>query len=756
MMNHLKARLVLSALAALAILACGVLAQTSITINGTQAGKVFDGIGACSGGGGNSRFLIDYPPQQQSEILDYLFKPGYGASVQMVKIEIGGGANSTSGAEPTIEPTRGNINCNCGYEFWLMKQAKARNPNIKLIGLCWTLPGWISWFSTDQINYIIAWLNCCKADSITIDFLGGCNEQGLGNRTWFQQFRTALNTAGYSSIKLIAGDNDESICSDLVNDPTWASVIDVVSLHYPCAGGDGGNANTCPTFSPCPQLPRVWDGEGGSQDYNNGAPALIRSITRGYIDGQMTAFMNWPLMGVMDQSIQLSSTGLLVGYKPWSGNYSVGLNTWATAQVTQFTQVGWTFITSACGYLGGNEQNGTYISLKSTNGTDYSLILETSTASSAQTVNVTVSGGLSTGALHVWSTNLGSASSANWFVHQADITPSNGSFSLTLQPNNIYSLSTISGQGKGTATPPAATIMSIPYLDNFNNYAIGSEAKYLSSLQGDFQSQPKATGTGNCIMQMLNQTPNFFFNPGAGMPWAVLGDPAWTNYTVNIDVLMEQAGSVFLAGRVTYPSAGCCSNSRDSYYGYGLQISNTGAWNVYNYTGTSQTSLANGTVTAPGLNTWVTLSMTFNGSAISAKINGTQVASLTNTAHPNGEVGIGILADQTDQFANLGVTAPGVSVAGSMASRTMSSPDLEVLRTPNGFEISIHPLPGNTAPYSIDIYDISGRSVKQFAGVTGNRVLWDVSRRNFADGLYIVKAEFPGRSSVDQALMFSR
>jgi hypothetical protein len=32
------------------------------------------------------------------QILDYLFKPDYGASAQMLKIEVGGDTNSTSGA----------------------------------------------------------------------------------------------------------------------------------------------------------------------------------------------------------------------------------------------------------------------------------------------------------------------------------------------------------------------------------------------------------------------------------------------------------------------------------------------------------------------------------------------------------------------------------------------------------------------------------------------------------------------------------
>ena len=61
-------------------------ATTTITVNGTQGGRTFDGIGAISGGGGNTRLLTDYPAAQQQQILDYLFKPGYGADLQILKV----------------------------------------------------------------------------------------------------------------------------------------------------------------------------------------------------------------------------------------------------------------------------------------------------------------------------------------------------------------------------------------------------------------------------------------------------------------------------------------------------------------------------------------------------------------------------------------------------------------------------------------------------------------------------------------------
>ena len=49
----------------------------------------FMGIGGLSGGGATSRLLVDYKEPQRSEVLDYLFKPNFGANLQILKVEIG-------------------------------------------------------------------------------------------------------------------------------------------------------------------------------------------------------------------------------------------------------------------------------------------------------------------------------------------------------------------------------------------------------------------------------------------------------------------------------------------------------------------------------------------------------------------------------------------------------------------------------------------------------------------------------------------
>jgi hypothetical protein len=101
----------------------------TVCIDEKGTGRVFDGLGAVSAGA-SSRLLIDYPEPYRSQILDYLFKPNYGAALQHLKVENGEDTNSTDGSEPSHMHTRTGVNFERGYEWWLMKEAKRRNPNM--------------------------------------------------------------------------------------------------------------------------------------------------------------------------------------------------------------------------------------------------------------------------------------------------------------------------------------------------------------------------------------------------------------------------------------------------------------------------------------------------------------------------------------------------------------------------------------------------------------------------------------------------
>ncbi|MBV9384744.1 MAG: ricin-type beta-trefoil lectin domain protein, partial [Streptosporangiaceae bacterium] len=442
----------------------------------------------------------------------------------------------------------------------------------------------------------------------------------------------------------------------IASTPAFASAVSVIGVHYPCAGGDGGSADNCPANSAAIGTGKpLWASENGSQDLNSGAPALIRSITRGYIDADLTAYINWPLVAAVYPNLPYDTDGLVQASQPWSGFYTTGESLWATAQVTQFTAPGWQFLNSGSGYLGGSESNGSYVSLRSASGPDYSTIIETTTASAAQTVTVNVSGGLSAGTVHVWATNLNSANPADYFVQQSPITPSGGSYSLTVQPGYVYTLTTTTGQGKGTAVSPGQGTLALPYSDSFDGDTAGQQPRYLSQQQGAFEAGPCAGGrSGQCVQQQAPAQPIEW--DGNSSPYTIGGNLSWANYTVAADVLLSQAGSVQLIGRAgwqhSFGPAGI-----DDYY---LQVSNAGAWSIVrNNTSDALTTLASGTVAALGTGTWHHLALTLNGHSISAAIDGVTVGGATDSAYSSGMIGLGVNGYQTDQFDNLTVTAAG-------------------------------------------------------------------------------------------------
>ncbi|HEX4832588.1 MAG TPA: ricin-type beta-trefoil lectin domain protein [Trebonia sp.] len=682
-------------------------ASTTIAANGASAGRTFDGIGAISGGGGNSRLLADYPAAQQGQILDYLFKPGYGADLQILKVEIGGDTNSTDGSEPSVEHSAGAVACNVGYEFWLMEQAKARNPAVKLYGLAWGAPGWIgggNFWSTDMINYLVSWLNCAKADGLTINYLGGWNERGY-NVGWYEQLRSTLNADGYAGVQVVAADSDWSVAGDVAANSAFASSVAIIGTHYPCAGGDGGNADTCPANATAESTGKpLWASENGSQDMNAGAPALIRSITRGYVDADMTAYINWPLVAAIYPNLPYATVGLITAAQPWSGSYTVGENTWATAQVTQFTAPGWQFLDSGSGYLGGAESNGSYVTLKSPDNSDYSTIIETTTATAPQTVTVNVSGGLPAGAVHVWATDVNAPGSGPQFARQADLTPAGGSYSLTVQPGYIYTLTTTAGQGKGTATSPAPAHLALPYSDNFDADATDSEARYLSDMQGSYEVQPCADGhAGQCVQQMAPVKPIEW--QGDSDAYALLGDLDWANYTITADADLRQAGTAELWGR-----ANAQSRPQSDQAGYLLRASSTGAWSIdRGSTSGTITTLASGTVSALGTSRWHTLSLTMQGATISAAIDGATVGSVTDATYQAGMAGLGVAGYQADQFDNLKIT-PGTGSITLPAGPVTSGIAGKCLDDYGG-----SPVNGTKA----DLYDCNGTAAQQWTVVNG-------------------------------------
>lgn len=616
-------------------------AAFDIPLDGTNRGGTFEGIGAVSAGA-SSRLLIDYPEPERSRILDYLFKPGYGAALQHLKVEIGGAVNSTDGTEPTHERTRGELNFKRGYEWWLMQQAKARNPNVILDCLAWGAPGWIgngNYYSQDMCDYIVSFLKGAQTTyGLTFQFAGTHNEASLdAKRTaWIKQLRATLDTNGLQGVRLVAADEWGGAWQIVTNDSygllvdrALSNAIARIGVHYP-------KFNSPAEAKMCSQA--LWASEDGGGGSTWGAAGRLAKIfNRNYVLGKMTATEIWSPITSYYDILAAPNSGLMRANTPWSGHYEVAPAIWVTAHTTQFAFPGWSYLEGGASTMlpGG----GSIVTLESTNHVDYSMVIETFGATNAQAITFHLTNGLSSDALHVWQTT-----QTEQFVHVGEITPAGGTFTYTFEPESVYSLTTTIGQSKGGATPPPTGAFPLPFRDDFEVYAPGTTPKYYSDQAGTFEVFARADGKGRDLRQVLLQR---------GIPWTsewhpytLLGDATWSDYEVSVDALIEtNGGFVSVMGR----TGKMHGFSEAVPNGYWLVLNNAkGQWQLY----ASSNLLAAGVANA-ATNTWHNLRLAMQGVSLRCYVDGTLVTNLMDSTYTSGMAGIGCgwHGAQFDNFA---------------------------------------------------------------------------------------------------------
>ena len=606
-------------LAVVAGLCSGVVAgPVSITLDGRQGGRVFEGIGALSAGA-SSRLLMEYPEAQRSQVLDYLFKPHYGAGFQHLKVEIGGDVNSTDGCEPSHQHTRADRNFERGYEWWLMREAKRRNPEVFLDCLEWGAPAWIGngdFNSQDNADYIAEFLlGARRVHGLNFDFTGGWNET-RADMGFFKRLRETLDRRGLGAVQIVAADhiNRWSLVDVMAGDATLAQAVAVVGVHYP-------KTQSPPAAQACGK--RIWASEDGPWKENwAGAAALAWAYNRNYITGRMTKTIIWSPVTAYYNILPLPGSGVLRANTPWSGHYEVKPALWATAHTTQFAAPGWQYLDPACLVTNG----ASIVALKSTNGADFSIIVETMEATDVVEAVFEIGGGLATGPVHVWRTSV-----KEQFVQLADVTPEAGRFHFEFAPGCVYSLTTTTGQRKGDAAAPPPELFPDDYREDFERYAPGSTPRYFADQAGIFEVARRSKGEGQCLRQVVTakgiEWP-FHLNPP---PETFLGSEVWSDYAVSADTLIERAGYVALFGRV-----GRIQEDASAPDGYCLKVDQDGWWEL----GDARHALASGRV-AFGANTWHRLGLLFRGDRITASFDGQEVATVRDTSYGRGMVGLG-------------------------------------------------------------------------------------------------------------------
>jgi galactosylceramidase len=648
-------------------------ADQSVNLKGDAGGKRFDGIGAVSGGGATSVLLKDYPEPQRSQILDLLFKPKFGGSMSTLLVEVPGDGNSTQGSELSHEHTKDDLNYSRGYEWWLMREAKKRNPALTLDACAWSCPAWVgngNFWSQDMCDYYTKWIQGLKSVyGLDLDAIGCRNEKG-DNLDWVKKFRATLDAAGLQKVRIHGFDNWQNNKFDFVRrmstDQELKNAVAIFSAH---------TMATSPTPADVRQISDtlnkpIWNTE--EHVYKEGFDceiSIVQAFNQNYIVSGVTKILCWYLVAsVYPMEPYPETPASLMANSPWSGHYAPRLALWGYAHYGQFSEVGWQYLNGACGKLDGG---GTYVTLKSP-GNDYSVILETKGARTNQNVTFNISGGLSTGQLCVWRSN-----EREQFVKQPAIGLTikhlgEGSFTLALEPQSIYSISTTTGQQKGSFDNiPAETRFPFPYYETFDEYTQPKQFGYLPHYTADiasgFEIAERPDKTGMCLRQVVAKKPQSW--APEWMPYTIIGDRDWTDYEVSADICLVDGGSAGVMGRVNSVGTGYGCVAK----GYYLRLDADGTCSLF-LAGQSGgrgaaaappegTQLATAKVDNMAANPWHNLKLRLSGQSLTGFVDGVEVLSATNSASAKGMAGLiagsSRAAQSTALYDNLLINAVG-------------------------------------------------------------------------------------------------
>lgn len=632
-------------LAVTLLIVSGIDAQTKIFLDANDQGRVFEGIGAVSAGA-SSRNLIDYPERERSEVLDFLFKPKFGAGFQHLKVEIGSGENSTCGSEPSHAITREEIPDPKprGYEFWLMAEARKRNPKITLDCLPWAFPSWVgNRFSQESADWIVAFLEVArKYYGLEMDWVSAAQNEMGTDLTWIAKYlRPTLNTHGFSKIKLQAPDDDSEfwqVFDELEKKPEYNHLIDAVGYHYVDGrnpweidqkGGRDATAKAKQSGKP------LWASEEWSQSGEEwgakGALYLARLINKVYIRDRITKYEIWcPLDGIYNQIIW-SNTGVLQSDTPWDGHYTVWPAVWALAHTTQFAEPGWIYMNSACGQFDTATWRGSHVAMRNPKTGDWSVIIVTG---EKQKVKLTIGEGLKKPAVYIWKSN-----EKEQFIRQRTLKLNKNSIEMEMEPDAVYTFTSTTGQVKGSfGGVPESKPFPFPYSEDFESYSCGETARYFSDQKGTFETCQSPKG-GMCMAQVVPDQGILWYNNWLLKPHTLFGDLNWQNYAIESDVLLA-GGDAEIGGRYA---------DRDKL-GYRWILTRDGRWQLnWQYS-----TLSSGQIKNFKPSDWHHLRLEMKGDQITGFVDNNKLATISGKS---GLKGMAFIASTYDRnlFDNIRV-----------------------------------------------------------------------------------------------------
>ena len=370
--------------------------------------------------------------------------------------------------------------------------------------------------------------------------------------------------------------------------------------HYP---GTGTSNSDCSKMQWNTTDGENWVDEEGSIFDGRSARCLARCVNRNYVTKCKTATFQWHLISSFYDYLPWSRCGVAVANQPWSGAYEITSPTWALAHTTQFSDPGWRYTLHDNGVTM-LSSGGSVVTRLSPNASDFSIVVEkmtTKNSACARGSNPSVAvaeeqltftlkgsflkavtaGGKS---LAVWKSDLSSGNQEcaatpgvdaaaggssgggpdgpcnpaddQVFVKQpAPLAVSaDGTFTLTVKPEEIYTITTLATGKKGTTEKPSppALPFPVPFKQTFDTEALSSPPAFWYDQMGAWQVSPdprNASGGAHVMRQMSPIWPACWGYSCSG-PMSYFGPDNFNTsagLTLSLDVMLED-DAVFTIG----------------------------------------------------------------------------------------------------------------------------------------------------------------------------------------------------------------
>jgi len=574
---------------------------------GANAGATYDGMGAIAGEG-SSRLLVDYDAAVASRILDLLFTPGLMASLDVLKIEIGGDGNSIQGSTPSHRHyQREAPNFARGSQAWLAAQAKSRNPALTVVALPWSFPGWLSSAGAGggspfadcvaagpclAANYVVEWVAGVRdALGLVVDIVGTLSDywDAASEPSYVKTLRQRLDAAGLGAVGIVCGEDGTWACAEAaVLDPALAAAVALFSTH-----GAGR-----PSAAAAALGKRLWATHRsslGEAANLRGAAVLGAELAADAATG-FSATLAWGALSACYDGTPEHNNGLVRADSPTSGFFAVTASLAAVAHTSRFVRPGWITLSAAKTTGGGLLARGGTYTMRYTSGASpsWALVVCKFLTSGGDAKNGAVAPEYATfqltGALYpagpatayVYVTAYGAVGNRNASFLQStqNISIAGGHFSLWLDSNTHVTVTNVAPAAPlPVLTPPAAPTAFPPSFSSDDAWAAapaGASPPLLVDVNGAFEMVVDAVA-GRAARQMAGAG-------GAGAPFtrygtdtaphAILGDQQWADVTASTEVFLPPGtGDAALFGVR-------CSGLHDSTNGYvsGMDAMPCAAW----------------------------------------------------------------------------------------------------------------------------------------------------------------------------------